>query len=86
MQMLPFLSVRERAIPRDPDEKEKNRGTAPEKERGSTEGSQLPSEKDSGNVDLCTRERKREGGRESVSRDRRREILDPPLAILFRDH
>lgn len=82
MQMLPFLSVRERAIPRDPDEKEKNRGTAPEKERGSTEGSQLPSEKDSGNVDLCTRERKREGERVSLSRSTTRDTRSSSRDII----
>lgn len=82
MQMLPFLSVRKCAIL---DERGKNRGTAPEKERGNIEGRQLPNKKDSGNVDLYMRERKKKRKKESVSRDRRCETVDPPLAILFRD-
>lgn len=85
MQMLPFLSVRKCAILPDLDERGKNRRTAPEKERGNIEGRQLPNKKDSGNVDLYMRERKKKRKKESVSRDRRRETVDPPLAILFRD-
>lgn len=73
--MLPFLSVRKCAILPDFDERGKNRGTAPEKERGNIEGRQLPNKKDSGNVDLYMRERKKKRKKESLEIDDARQSI-----------